>query len=161
MEGSNTYAVFYKSNLKSAKTYKSPWVLPSSKTAYYGISKLIMQCPYSFRILCDILFPFFFVHLKVCTVHSRTSSLFCKRSIIGQLNIPAATAENEEQYTYSNIIYIGFQNSYSFLKFSLISIDKQLFLKGRQINWKILVVEFIFCQSCRLRACNFTKKALS
>ena len=34
---------------------------------------------------------------------------------IGQLNAPAATAENEEQYTLSNIIDIGFQNSCSFL----------------------------------------------
>ena len=41
-EGNNTYAAFYKSNLKSAKTYKSPRVLPSRKTVYSGISKLIM-----------------------------------------------------------------------------------------------------------------------
>ena len=40
--------------------------------------------------------------------YSSNSSLFRKRSIIGQLNIPAATAENEEQYTFSEIIYIGF-----------------------------------------------------
>ena len=38
------------------------------------------------------------------------------------------------------------------LKFSL----KQVFLKGRQFNWKIHVVEFIFRQSSRLRANNFT-----
>ena len=123
-----------------------------------------------FHILCNILFilnfhtvlfmfPFLFYwsHLKVCTVHSSNSSLFCKRSIIGQLNILAATAANEEQYTYNNRIYIGFQNSYSVCE---VFFDKQLFLKGRQIIWKILVVEFIFWQSCRLRACNFTKKAL-
>ena len=35
-----------------------------------------------------------------------------KRSIIGQLNVPAATAENEEQQTMSNIIYTGFQNTF-------------------------------------------------
>ena len=35
-------------------------------------------------------------------------------SIMGQLNVQAATAENEELYTLSNIIYIVFQNSYSF-----------------------------------------------
>ena len=40
------------------------------------------------------------------------SSLFRKRSIIGQLNVQA---ESEEQYTLSNIIYIAFQNCYSFL----------------------------------------------
>ena len=101
-EGNNTFAVFYKSNLKSAKTYKSPRVLPSRKTVYSGISKLIMQCPYSFHMLCNIIFnlnfhivlfmfpfPFCRSDLKVCTVHSSNSSLFCKRSIIGQLNIPA------------------------------------------------------------------------
>ena len=43
------------------------------------------------------------------------SSLFRKRSIMGQLNVHAAAAENEEQHTLSNIIYIAFQNSYSFL----------------------------------------------
>ena len=128
-----------------------------------------MQCPCSSHILCNILFilnfhtvlfifPFLFywLHLKVCTVHLSNSSLFCKRSIIGQLKIPAATAENEEQYTYSNIIYIGFQNSDSFFE---VFFDKQLFLKDRQINWKILIEVFIFRKSCRLRACNFTKKS--
>ena len=105
------------------------------------------------------MFPFLFYwsQLKVFTVHSRNSSLFCERSIIGQLNISAATAEIEEQYTYGNIIYIGFQNSYSFFE---VFFDNQLFLKGRQINLKILVVEFIFWQSCRSRSCNFTKKAI-
>ena len=38
-----------------------------------------------------------------------------KRSIIGQLNVPVATVENQEQYTLSNIVYNGFQNFYSFL----------------------------------------------
>ena len=46
------------------------------------------------------------------TVHLSNSSLFHETLIIGQLNVPAATAENEEQYNFSNIIYIGFQNSY-------------------------------------------------
>ena len=95
------------------------------------------------------MFPFLFYwsHLKVCTANLGNSSLFCKRSIIGKLNIPAATAENEEKYTCSNIIYIRFQNSYSFFE---VFFDKQLFLKGKQLNWKILVAEFIFRQSCRL-----------
>ena len=39
--GNNTYAVFDKSNLTSAKTYKSQRALPSRKTVYSGISKLI------------------------------------------------------------------------------------------------------------------------
>ena len=35
------------------------------------------------------------------TVHSSNSSSLRKSSIIGQLNVPAAAAENEEQYTFS------------------------------------------------------------
>ena len=38
--------------------------------------------------------------------------------------------------------------------------DKQFFLSWRQIIWKKLKVEFILRQSYRLRACNFTIKAL-
>ena len=56
-------------------------------------------------------FLFSWSHLKAGTVYSSNSSLFHKRSIIGQLNEPAATAANEEQYTLSDIIYFGFQNS--------------------------------------------------
>ena len=59
------------------------------------------------------MFPFFFYcsHLKTGTVHSRDSSLIRKRSIISQLHVRAAAAENEEQYTLNNIIYIKFLNS--------------------------------------------------
>ena len=110
------------SNLKSAKTYKSQWVLVSRKTVYSSISKPILLFPYSSHILCTILsianlytvlsmFPFFTDHLKAGTVHSSDSSLFRKRSIIV---LPAKT-KNEEQYTLSNIRYIGFQNSHTFL----------------------------------------------
>ena len=74
---------------------------------------------------------FYSFHLKADTVHSSNSSLFRKSSIIGQLNGPAAAAENEEQYTFSNIIDIGFQNSYPFFE---VFFDKQLFLKGGQIS---------------------------
>ena len=96
------------------------------QTQTHNVMYLFSSCSILFILnFCIVLFMFLFLfyssHLKVCTVHSSNSFLFCERSIIGQLNIPAATAENEEQYTYSNIIYIGFQNSYSFLKFSLIS----------------------------------------
>ena len=60
-------------------------------------------------------FLFYLSHLKEGAVHSSDSSLFRKLSIISQLKKQAATAENEERYTLSNIIYIAFQNSYSFL----------------------------------------------
>ena len=33
---------------------------------------------------------------------------------MGQLNVLAATAENEEQHTLRNKIYIAFENFYSF-----------------------------------------------
>ena len=48
---------------------------------------------------------------------------------MGQLNVLAATAENEEQHTLRNKIYIAFQNFYSFFFFKFSS--KQVFLKGR------------------------------
>ena len=53
-------------------------------------------------------------HLKAGAAHSSDSSFFRKRLIMDQLNIQAVTAEKEDQYTLSNIIYIAFQNSYSF-----------------------------------------------
>ena len=126
------------SNLKRAKTCKSRRVFVSSKTVCSGISKFLLQFQCFFRILCNIrcTFHFYWSHLKADTVHSSNSSLFRKRSIIGQLNVPAGTAENQEHYTMSKTIYIGFQNSYSFLE---VFFDKQLFLKNRQINWKILI----------------------
>ena len=58
-------------------------------------------------------FPFFFYwsHLKADAVHLSDSSLFRQRSIMGQLNVQAVTAENQEQYILSNIciMFIAFQ----------------------------------------------------
>ena len=110
---------FTTSNLKSAKVFESRRVLLWSKTIYSGISS---YC--TFHILCTILstlnfntvlsmflFLFYWSHLKAVAVHFSDSSLFCKRSIMSQLNIQAATAENQEEYTLSNLMYIVFQNS--------------------------------------------------
>ena len=113
------------SNLKSVKKYKSRRLLLSRKTFYLGISKLILKCSYSFHILCTTLsivefhtelsiFPFLSYWSPLSTVRSRDSFLFRKKSIICLLNVSAATAENKEQYTLINIIYIVFQNYYSF-----------------------------------------------
>ena len=126
---------FTTSNLKSAKTFKSRRVLLSRKTFFSGISKLILRFPYAFDLLCTILsivnfhtvlpmfvFLFYWSHLKAGTVHLRDSSLFRKRSIMGQVNVQAATTENQEQYTLSNIIHTLFFEVF---------LDKQLFLKGR------------------------------
>ena len=55
-------------------------------------------------------------HLKADAVHLSDSFLFRTRSIIGQLNGQAAAAENQEQYTSSNIMHIAFQNWCSFLR---------------------------------------------
>ena len=120
------------SDLKSARTCKSLWVVLSRKPVYSGISKLILQCPYSFHILCTILstvylhtvlsiFPFLFYksHLKAGAVQLSISFSLCIRSTIDQLNAQATTVENKQQYTLCNIIYIAFQNYFPFLKFSL------------------------------------------
>ena len=85
-----------------------------SYTMYYTFHCELPHCTFHVSLF------FYLSHLNAGTVHSSNSSLFRKRSIIGQLNVSAATTENEEQYTFSNIIYIEFQSSYSF--FSLISI---------------------------------------
>ena len=161
--------LFIISNLKSARTYEWRQVVLSRKPVHSGISKFIMQFPYSFHILCIILstvyyhtvlfgLPFLFLwsHLKVDPVPSSDWSLFCKRSTIVQLNVQVAIAENEEQSTLSNILYIAFQNCYSLsLKFSL----EEVFLKCRQSDWKILVVEFIFHKASYWGPATLSKNA--
>ena len=127
-KGSKHYVCCFLQYQDEYKSYKLERVLLSRKTVYSGISKFILQFPNFFHILCTIfsivnfntvlsMFPFLFhwLHIKVGAVHSSDWSLFRKRSIIDLLNIQAATAENEEQYTLSNIVYIAFQNSHSFL----------------------------------------------
>ena len=54
-------------------------------------------------------------HKKSDAINQTTHLCFRKNSTIGQLNVTAATAENEEQCTLSNIICIEFQNVYFFL----------------------------------------------
>ena len=70
---------------------------------------------YFHTVLPMLPFLFYWSYLKAGAIHSSHSSLFRKMSIIGQLQVQTATAENEKQYTLSNIIYIAFQNSYSVL----------------------------------------------
>ena len=144
------------SNFKSASTYKWRRVVLLRKLFYSEISKLVLLLPSSFHILYTILFTVYFYtilsmflflfhwsHLKAGAVPSSDSYLFRKRSTISQLNVQAATAKNEQQYTLSNRLCIAFQNFYSFF--------------WNVLNWKMLVVEFIFWQNCRLRDCNVTK----
>ena len=51
--------------------------------------------------------------------------------LVSQTNAQAVTAENEEQYTLSNIIYIKFQTC---CLFSLSSILREVLLKCTQTN---------------------------
>ena len=96
----------------------------------------------TFHILCTILsivnfhtvlsiflFLFYWSHLNAGAIHSSSNSSLCrKRSIMVQLNVQAAAAENEKRYTLSNIIYIEFQIHTLFFE---VFLDKQLFLRGK------------------------------
>ena len=105
------------SNIKSARTYKWRRVVLSGKPLYSGISKLILQFPYSFHIPYTILstvyfhtvlsifsFLFYWSHLKVGAFPTSNSSLFRKSFTIGQLNVQDAAAKNEERYILSNLL---------------------------------------------------------
>ena len=59
-------------------------------------------------VLSMLPFLFYSSHLKAGAIHASDSSLIRKMLIIGKLQVQAATAENEGQYTLSNIIYIAF-----------------------------------------------------
>ena len=78
--------------LTSAKSYCNFHILFIYYVLYFplGTSTLNFPC-----------FSFFFIDrtwkLKADAVHLSDSSLFRKRSIIGQLNVRAATAEYQEQ----------------------------------------------------------------
>ena len=72
---------------------------------------------YFHTVLSMFPFLFWFWHFKAGAVHSSYSSLFRKKSIISQLNVQIATAENEEQYTLSNKICIVFQIIILFFEF--------------------------------------------
>ena len=148
--------VFTIRNLESAKTYKSRRVLLSLKqfiltpansyckldifviynVLYFSLwtSTLYFLCFPLFFIDWFSMFPFPFCwsHLKADTAHSVNSSLFRKRSIIGQLNVTAETADNEESNTPWVTLYT--LNFKVFTLFFEVFFDKQLFLKSRQIK---------------------------
>ena len=78
-------------------------------------SYIILSIGNFHAVLSMFLFLYYWSHLKADAFHLSDSSLFRKKSIIGQLNVQAATAENQEKYIFlSNIMYIAFQNSCSF-----------------------------------------------
>ena len=116
---------FIISNLKSAKTYKSRRVEQHVKQFILASDESYCNFQISFIYILHYalhcVLPYCIFHaslsflLIVGAVYSSHSSLFRKMSIIGQLQVQTATAENEKQYTLSNIIYIAFQNFYSVL----------------------------------------------
>ena len=124
-EENNTYAVFYNITMSTNRInwneyyYHVKQFILVSANSYCNFHIFSYTMYYNFHCElphCTFMFPFLFhwSHIKAGAVHSSDSSLFCKKSIINQLNIQAVTAENKEQYTLSNIVYIAFQNSYSF-----------------------------------------------
>ena len=92
-----------------------------SANSYCNIHILFIYYVLYFPLWTSTLyFPCFSFFLLIalesrCCLFKRFT-LFRKRSIMGQLNVQAVTAENQEQYTLSNIMYIAFQNSYYFLR---------------------------------------------
>ena len=99
----------------------------TSANPYYNFHILFIYYILYFPLgTCTLYFPCFSFFLIDCTwkhaVHFSDLYLFRKRSIIGQLNVQATTAENQEQYTLHkhNIHWISKFILFS-KKFSLIS----------------------------------------
>ena len=99
------FAITYIKLLKSANFYCNFHIL----LMYYTFHCVLSHCTLHFAL------SFLLITLKSSCCASSDSSLFGKRSIIGQFNTQVATAEYEEQYTLSNTLYIAFENCYSFL----------------------------------------------
>ena len=110
-------------NVKTAVTCECGRVVPFHKLIYFNISKLKLYFPYCFHVLFAVLFAVYFKtvlsmfsffcywsHSKASVVN-QTIQLCCYyyRPSIGQSNVQAVTAENEKQYTLSNIIQIKFE----------------------------------------------------
>ena len=99
----------------------------------YHVNQFILALANSY-CNCHILFIYHALYFPLCTSRlyfpcslsilliafesrcypNKRFILFRKRLTIGQLNVQVATAEIEEQYNLSNIIYIAFQNYYFF-----------------------------------------------
>ena len=54
------YAVFYVINIKNAVTCECGREVPSRKSVYFGVSKLILYFPYFFHVRCTVLFTMYF-----------------------------------------------------------------------------------------------------
>ena len=143
---------------------------------YYPISQFIFASAGLYCIFHIVLMYHkcaFHCVLSHCTFHVSLSLLlialeskryyqtiqlcFCQRLTIGQSNGEAVTAENEEQDSLNNTIYIKFR-SYCF--FSLKSTLKAVPLKCRKLIKRYLWWSSYFRHSYGLRAFNFTKNTL-
>ena len=71
---------------------------------------------YFHNVLSVFIFHFYWLHLKEGAVKSSISSLFYIRSAIGQLNVQAATAENEEYFISKLLLFFKFSLKHVFLK---------------------------------------------
>ena len=76
---------------------------------------------------------------------------FRRRLTIGQLNAQTAATEKENLYTLSKIIYINSKNTL------FLSDVYEIYLKCRQFNWRIPVMDFTFQKICRLGPVTLSK----
>ena len=116
------------SNLKSTRTHKGwrvelsckPLTILESANSYRNSIFFSYAMYYTFHCvflhcISHVSLSFLLIALESMYYPSSISFLFRKRSTIGHLNVQFATAENEEQYILSIILYITFQNCFSFL----------------------------------------------
>ena len=89
-------------------TCKYKRVVPSRKSVYSGISKLISDFSYYFYVPFTVFSTLYFhavlsmFHLLYYWLHSKTNAV--NQTAIGQSNVQLITTENEKQYTLSTII---------------------------------------------------------
>ena len=138
-------------NIQSAVTCESGRTT-SSKLVCFGISKRILYFPCCFNVPATVLFIVylrtvismfrFFCYLwhsKAKAVNQAIQLFFIKDlPSVTQSNVQAVTAENEEQHTLSNIIYIKFQNCCFF--------SLRFILKDQWTNWSSDDRYEIFCK---------------
>ena len=163
-------------NVHSTVSCKSGRV-PSRKSVYFGISKLILYFPDNFHVPCTWLFTVY-VHVP-CTVHFTvyfhslisTFLFFCywshsKASAVNQTIhlcfYQRFTISQSFKRTSCNgwkwiatLTYNKFQNWHFFSLRSKMywNVNKPI---KRYLQWRTF-----FRQNCRLRVCNFTKKCSS
>ena len=118
------FAVFFTIwNVNSAVTYKCRQVVLSHKSVYFGhqqtdtIIFLLFSCTMHCRfhclfLLCNFQVSFYQSLAKANGVNQAILLCFVKGWLF---NVQTATAENEEQVPFSNIVSIQFQNCDFFL----------------------------------------------